>query len=106
MNICDENRMTLLHRTVVFSDNVRMTKLLCENGAGKNLPDFQGNSPLVALCDAFPLGIDKYTELNPSGNPYQNCCNIEGKEDFMDYLLEQTDIEVTTITVAHYLISQ
>ena len=94
INICDEYRMTLLHRTVVFSNNVRLTRVLCENGAEKNLGDCNGNSPLAALCEAFPRGMEKFSEVMPLGNPYKDCCNVEDKAEFIDYLLSQSDLQV------------
>lgn len=86
--------MSLLHRTVVFSDNIRIGKLLCENGADLNSVDYNENTPLGALCEAFPQGVSKYIDRFPMGNPYKDCCNLEEKEHFLEYFLSLRGVEV------------
>ena len=92
--VIDEFRMTPLHRTMVYSKDIKLTELLCENGADLNAVDIRGNSPLAAMCDAFPLGIQQFLEERPLSDPYLECCHLRGKDDFLDYLLAQKDIKV------------
>ncbi len=86
--------MTPLHRTVVYSNDCMFVELLCEGGANINAVDIRGNTPLAALCDAFPQGIQQFLDDRPEADPYTDCCQTWDKEPFLDYLLSLKDIKV------------
>ena len=89
--------MTPLHRTVVYSKDIRLCELLIENGANVNSQDFKGNTVLGALCDAFPLGIQGFLDENAEADPYKQCCHLQGKEEFTKCLLSQKDVQVSVV---------
>lgn len=93
----DEARMTLLHRTAVYSSDLSMAQLLVESGADLNATDMRGNTPLGALCSAFPLGIQAFLEDRPTADPYLDSCHLEGKEHFLHYFLSLKDMQVHTV---------
>ncbi|CAH1799334.1 unnamed protein product [Owenia fusiformis] len=86
VKIRDEYHMTPLHRTLVYSTDLRISELLCENSADNNAIDIRGNTPLLALCDAFPFGVSKFIDDRPYDDPYTECCNLTGKEHFASYM--------------------
>ncbi|XP_013399804.1 uncharacterized protein LOC106165962 [Lingula anatina] len=90
-NIRDINQMTPLHNTVILSDNVALARLLCESGADVEAVDIRDNTPLTAMCDAFPFGIRKFVENHPIADPYSKGNNLEDKEEFLEYLLSREE---------------
>ena len=96
-NIQDETRKSPLHRLAILSQDVRMFKLLCDNGAHINSVDCRGNSPLLSLCDLSASEMYDYMEdLSP--------CSIDTiedtreslsvKRDYFSFILQQKDIQV------------
>ena len=69
-------------------------ELLCEGNADINAVDIRGNTPLAALCDAFPLGIQNFLDDRPEADPYTNCSHLGDKQSFLEYLLSQNNIKV------------
>ncbi|KAL5009734.1 hypothetical protein ScPMuIL_012039 [Solemya velum] len=96
-SVMDECKMTPLHKTAIFSHDVRLFKLLCENGANINSKDVQGNSPLLALCDIGASEMYEYYEdLSPSSDDTleDTSANVCVKHDFLNYLLSQKDLQI------------
>ena len=104
-SIQDEKRQTPLHKLAISSHDVRLFKLLCENGACVNALDGKGNSPLLALCDLSASEMYDYLEdLSPSSNDTleDTSANLCVKREFLKYVLLQKDLQVITIfTLAH-----
>lgn len=96
-SIQDDERKTPLHRLGVLSLDVRLFKLLCENGANINAIDTRGNSPLLSLCDLSASEMYDYMEdLSPCSNETleDTCANLCVKKDFFDFLLLQKDVRL------------
>jgi ankyrin repeat protein len=96
-SIQDEGRKTPLHRLGVLSHDVRLFKLLCENGANINALDIRGNSPLLSLCDLSASEMYDYMEdLSPCSNDTleDTSASLCVKRDFFNYLLKQKNIQV------------
>ena len=111
-NIRDEHNMTLLHRVAILSTDDRVLHLLCESGADLNALDVRRNTPLMALCAGFPFGAQHFLEdrdiicsadeeVEGGCNPQLDCCNISGKEHFLDYLLSLRDTQVFSVRNYH-----
>ena len=96
--IQDEKRQTPLHKLAISSYDVRLFKLLCENGACVNALDIRGNSPLLALCDLSTTEMYDYLEdLSPSSNDTleDTSANLLVKREFLNYILLQKDLKVS-----------
>lgn len=96
-SIQDEERKSPLHRLAVLSHDIRLFKLLCENGANINSLDCRGNSPLLSLCDLSASEMYDYMEdLSPSSNDTleDTSASLCVKRDFFNYLLLQKDIQL------------
>ena len=97
-SIQDEKRQTPLHKLAISSHDVRLFKLLCENGASINSLDARGNSPLLALCDLSATEMYDYLEdLSPSSSDTveDTRASLCVKKDFLNYMLIQKDVQVT-----------
>lgn len=95
--IQDEKRQTPLHKLAVSSYDIRLFKLLCENGACVNTLDVKGNSPLLALCDLSASEMYDYLEdLSPSSSDTleDTSANLRVKKEFLNYILLQKDLQI------------
>ena len=103
--------MTPLHRTVVFSQDVRVAELLCQWGADLNAQDVFGNTPLASLCEAFPLGVsrcfedeDDFLETEWLQVLATRAFRQNGKDHFRTFLLDQKGIKVKNKYVYMYFL--
>lgn len=96
-SIPDETRKAPLHRLAILSHDVRLFKLLCENGANINSLDSRGNSPLLSLCDLSASEMYDYMEdLSPCSNDTleDTCASLSVKRDYLNFILRQKDVQV------------
>lgn len=101
-SIQDEKRQTPLHKLAVSSYDLRLFKLLCENGACVNTLDVRGNSPLLSLCDLSATEMYDYLEdLSPSSNDNleDTSVNLSVKRDFLNYILSQKDLQINIANI-------
>lgn len=97
INICDEMKMTPLHRTATTSVDTHLFQLLCDNGANINAQDCRGNSPLLAMCDvAVTDDYDFFEDWSTtSDDTYEDTsATLCVQHPFMDYMLSQKNIQV------------
>lgn len=96
-NIQDQTKKTPLHRLAILSHDVRLFKLLCENGADINSTDGKGNSPLLSLCDVSVSEMYDFMEdqsicsTDTLGNASEN---LRVKRDFLNFILKQKGIQI------------
>ncbi|KAK7107611.1 uncharacterized protein [Littorina saxatilis] len=96
-NIVDESRMTALHHVCMFSQDIRLLRLLCENGADLNAEDSHGNTPLLSLCDmATARMYDSFEDLSPCSE--DSASSLIGPSavnlQFLDYLIRMKDVDI------------
>ena len=81
-NILDENRMTVLHRLLVYSGDIRMIQLICDNGADVNAIDLKGNTPISSLCEGHE---DEVIDV---------CCSSGINMEYLEYMISLNDLQV------------
>ncbi|XP_076445223.1 uncharacterized protein LOC143283073 [Babylonia areolata] len=96
-NIVDENRMTALHHICMYSEDIRLVKLLCDNGADLNAEDSHGNTPLLAVCDmATARMYDSNEDLSPCSEDSASslCAPSSVSLHFLDFLILLKDVDI------------
>lgn len=87
---------------MILSNDIRLAKILCENGVNVNAVDRHGNTPLHALCDISVSEMYDYLDdLSPASEDTLEdaSASLCIKADFVDYLLDQDDIQVMELQI-------
>lgn len=96
-NVADEKRMTGLHKICMQSQDIRLLKLLCENGANINAVDVRSNTPLLSLCD-LPTAqhYDSFDDFSPTSDDSLSNAGMPVNVNpvFLKYLLNIEDIHI------------
>ena len=97
----DENRMTGLHHICMHSQDIRLLRLLCDNGADLNAEDSHGNTPLLSLCDMATARLyDSFEDLSPcsedSASSFIGPSAVNAQ--FLDFLLQMKDVDVSFVS--------
>ncbi|KAL8599016.1 hypothetical protein ACOMHN_006825 [Nucella lapillus] len=98
-NLADENRRSALHHVCMLSQDQRLLRLLCHNGADLNAQDCQGNTPLLALCDLALAGLyDSAEDLSSPGSQDSagGLCVPAASVNlqFLDFLIQIKDVDI------------
>ena len=108
-NMTDENRMTGLHHICMHSQDIRLLRLLCDNGADLNAEDSHGNTPLLSLCDMATARLyDSFEDLSPcsedSASSFIGPSAVNAQ--FLDFLLQMKDVDVSFMSFCIFFVSQ
>lgn len=97
-NVCDECKLTPLHKTAIYSHDARLLHVLCENGANINATDRKGNSPLLSMCDTSCTDMYEYFEdlsMCSDDTLEDSCASLCVKQEFLTYLISLKDLDVS-----------
>ncbi|XP_059145782.1 uncharacterized protein LOC131932908 [Physella acuta] len=102
-NVLDEGKMTVVHRLAMYSHDMSLLSILCDNGADISMVDGNGNTPLLALCNVAAFESDNSYDVSPASesdiarkalfeDDFKSKLSI--KYDFLHYLLKRKETDV------------
>ncbi|CAL1540007.1 unnamed protein product [Lymnaea stagnalis] len=102
-NILDETRMTAIHKLSMFSHNLSLLSILCDNNADITMVDGAGNTPLLTLCNVAAFESDNSYDVSPASESdivrkalFEDDLKskLTVKSDFLQFFLERKETDL------------